>query len=72
MMFAQYCRIESLAGGVSCTPREFIKACHSVLQKRYRFGIHARTVRTGRHAWIRSGLEMRLRARQEYSDVMGG
>jgi hypothetical protein len=34
MMFAQYCRIETRAGGVCCTPREFIKSAHKCLTKK--------------------------------------
>ena len=69
MMYAQYCRLESKAGGVSCTPREFIRACLSVLKKKSRY---SRTFRHQRHQWIRSGLAMRLDARQQYHDVMSG
>ena len=69
MMFAQYCRIESRAGGVSCTKREFIRQCLGMIKKRSRY---SREFRTERHSWIRSGLKMRGEALQEYRDVIGG
>lgn len=72
MMFSQYCRIESNAGGVSCTVREFVRAAHSCLLKRYRFGKGARETRTSRHLWLRDGLKQRLEARKCYSDVVSG
>jgi len=69
MMFGQYCRIESRAGGVSCSEREFIRAALSMLQKQYRF---SREYRTGRHSWLRDGLKQRLDARGTFGHVMGG
>ncbi len=69
MMFAQYCRIESRAGGVGCTEREFIRAALSMIKKRSRFSYE---LRRGRHAWLRDGLKMRLKARAEYRHVTGG
>ena len=71
MMFAQYCRIESRAGGVACSEREFIRAALSMIKKRARYGKVAREYRTGRHIWLRQGLEMRLKARAEYTHVTG-
>jgi len=69
MMFGQYCRIESKAGGVACSEREFVRACLSMIKKRSRY---AREFRTDRHVWIRSGLAMRVDARAEYRTIMGG
>ena len=59
MMFSQYLRIESLAGGVGCSPREFIKAAHSRLAPTAKK--HAQ--RTARHQWLREGLRQRDDAR---------
>jgi hypothetical protein len=61
MMYAQYYRLESKAGGVSCSNREFIRACLSVIKKRYRFD-HSH--RVARHAWLREGLTMLVDARR--------
>jgi hypothetical protein len=69
MMFAQYCRIETRAGGVSCTEREFIRAALSVIKKHSRY---SREYRTNRHTWLRRGLKMRLQARDEYQRVVTG
>jgi len=59
MNYAQYCRIESKAGGASCTVREFVRACHSVLSDAGK----ARDKREWRHEWIRAGLCQRQKAR---------
>lgn len=67
MMYAQYCRIESAAGGVACTEREFIRACHGVLSPSGKS--HER--REWRHEWINEGLDYRIKARVEYAQVMG-
>jgi len=69
MMFAQYCRIESKAGGVSCTRREFIRAALSLIKKGSRY---SRKFRQQRHNWLKSGLALRADARQQYVDVMRG
>ncbi len=69
MMFAQYCRIEARAGGVSCTRREFIRECLKMIRKRSRY---SREFREDRHEWIRSGLAMRDDAREEYCNVVTG
>lgn len=52
MPYSQFLRIESMAGGTSCTNTAFIRACHSVLSDEGRTRKH----RTWRHSWIRSGL----------------
>jgi len=67
MMYAQYCRIESRAGGVGCTVREFVKACHTCLNATGR----GREQRDSRHVWIRNGLAMRLDAQDMYRLVTG-
>jgi len=51
-MYAQYLRIESKAGGVYCTDREFVKACHSVLNKKGK----SKASKEARHNWIKAGL----------------
>jgi hypothetical protein len=61
-MYSQYCRIESAAGGVSCTPKEFIKAAHKCLKKSGR----SRKQREARHTWLREGLALRIDARVTY------
>lgn len=52
MMHAQYLRIESLAGGVTASPREFIRAARGRLAPA---GL-SRARRAWRHDWLRSGL----------------
>lgn len=52
MPYSQYLRLETRAGGVGCTNKQFIKACHSVLKPCGR----NHTQREARHEWIRSGL----------------
>jgi hypothetical protein len=52
MMYSQYCRIESKAGGVTCTPRQFVRAAHSRITPAAR----RRAYRDARHAWLRDGL----------------
>ena len=53
MMHSQYLRIQSKAGSVFCTPKEFIKAAHSVLNKKGK----SSQMRKERHLWLRSGLK---------------
>lgn len=60
MSHAQAIRIETLAGGVACTDREFIKAAHSLLANISR----GRSMRDTRHAWLRSGLDVLNEARR--------
>ena len=52
MMYSQYKRIETEAGGLTCTNKQFIKACHSCLSD---YG-KGRKSRKNRHDWIREGL----------------
>ena len=67
MMFAQYCRIESIAGGVTASTRDFIRAA------RTRLSAHGKTreAREARHQWIREGLAHRARERKVYANVQG-
>ena len=51
MLYSQYLRIETIAGGVGCTDKQFIAACHSLLKNKF-----SRAERNDRHAWIRDGL----------------
>jgi len=69
MMFAQYCRIETAAGGVFTTDRQFIRAALAMIKPRSRY---ARELRQARHQWLREGLAMLRDARAEYRHVMGG
>lgn len=55
MTWAQFQRIETLAGGIAATNRAFIRAAHSRLSREGK----ARRNREARHAWIRSGLAYR-------------
>jgi len=52
MNFAQYVRIETLAGGLGCSDRAFIKALHSRLSTEGK----NRENRDWRHQLIREGL----------------
>lgn len=65
MTYAQYCRIETKAGGVSYTPRQFIKAAHTVLSEAGK----SRLLRDGRHAWLRAGLEYHAKATCLYREI---
>ena len=62
MMFSQYCRIETIAGGVTCSRRQFIKAAHSLLAPSSKG--HAK--RLARHEWLREGLKQHDNARAVY------
>lgn len=68
MMYAQYCRIETKAGGCHASPRALIRAARSVLAK------HAKTrpYREVRHAWLREVLAQHREAQIEYMSVMSG
>ncbi len=70
MMFnGQYLRIERQAGGVGCTNADFIRSAHTLLLKQSRFHhIH----RAQRHEWLREGLAMLEKSRQQYVQVMRG
>ena len=66
MMYGQYCRIESKAGGVSATGREMIRAARTMVTKQ---GL-SRACRLVRHKWLREMLVMHDEARQEYVSVV--
>ena len=68
MMYAQYLRLESKAGGVNATTKQFVKACHSVLRKSGK----QRDKRSARHQWIREGLAYLGRSRLEYQQIIQG
>lgn len=69
MMFGQYCRIETRAGGVFTSNRQFIRSALAMLRPRSRFN---REYRTARHQWLREGLAILANSRTEYRAVMGG
>lgn len=61
MNYSQYCRIESAAGGVACSDREFIRAALRLVSKDHR---RARSKRIVRHEWLRAGLAHKIEARR--------
>jgi hypothetical protein len=65
MTFAQYCRIESAAGGCDITPREFVKAARALLHD----GAMHHEWRGRRHIWLRAGLAQLERA-QTYANAV--
>ena len=69
MLFSQYFCIEARAGGVGCTNVEFIRSAHKSLFHPARFH---RAYRADRHAWLREGLALLEKSRQQYSQVMRG
>ena len=60
MLFSQYCRIETRAGGLGCTNVEFIRAAHKSLHGPARFN---HRFRADRHAWLRDGLALLAQSR---------
>jgi len=54
MMYSQYLRIETKAGGANCTSKDFIRAAYTVLASEGK----TRQVRDLRHAWLREGLSL--------------
>ena len=53
MTFAQYLKIVTSLGGIGCTDKQFIQACHDyMLPQARRHHIY----RTARHTFIREGL----------------
>lgn len=52
--FSQYCRIETAAGGVFCSDREFIKAARALFHD----GAMHHEWRARRHAFLRRGIAM--------------
>ena len=65
MTYSQYLRIESDAGGIGCTHRAFVRACHSKLADTAK----TREKRDWRHMWIRDGLRQLQAARRMLRDV---
>lgn len=68
MNYGTYCRIESAAGGVGCTVREFIRAARAKLT----YWGKSRDAREDRHEWLRKGLKHREDARKMYREVVTG
>ena len=68
MLYSQYERIESIAGGVGASNRQFVRACHTRLNKLAK----TRKMRSERHDWIRGGLAHFADAQTLYHDVMRG
>ena len=66
MLFSQYVRIETRAGGVGCTDVEFIRAAHKSLHGPARFN---HRFRADRHAWLREGLALLAQSRAMYADA---
>ena len=64
--YAQYCRIEKRAGGLAATPRQFIRAAHSILSAEGR----SRSKRELRHKFIRAVLREREDALKIYMRAM--
>jgi len=52
MIYSQYLRIETKAGGTFCTNREFIRSARTLLLAEGK----AHTMRLARRHWLRSGL----------------
>lgn len=69
MPFNEFCRIETRAGGVGCTNVEFIRSAHKSLLRQARFN---HLYRADRHAWLREGLALLEKSRQQYVQVMRG
>lgn len=55
MMYAQFLRIETHAGGAASSNRSFIRSARALLSVRGR----SRAQRPARHAWVREGLALR-------------
>lgn len=66
MIYSQYCRIETRAGGLGCTNVEFIRAAHKSLLSQSRFH---HLYRAARHAWLREGLALLEKSRAMYADA---
>jgi hypothetical protein len=66
MMFAQYCRVESIAGGVHASGRDMIRAARTMLAPTGKL----RAQREARHEWLRDMLIMHHESRAEYASVV--
>lgn len=60
MLYAQYCRIETKAGGVWCSRRQLIRAARTLLAPRSK----TRELREARQKWLREALELHHEARE--------
>jgi len=69
MIHSQYLRIETMAGGCTCSAREFIRAARTRLKPEYRI---ARKTREARQAWIRSGLDQLKESKRHYLELLKG
>ena len=68
MTFGQYCRIETAAGGVTCSNRDFIRAAHTLLSGEGK----SRARRGARHIWLRDGLDQLESSRRFYVAIHKG
>ena len=60
MTYSQYLKIETSLGGIGCTDKQFIQACHDyILPQARRHNIY----RKARHDFIREGLAYLYKAR---------
>lgn len=55
MIYSQFLRIESSAGGKASSNRDFIKACYKLLNDEAK----TRSKRAARHTWLKEGLSYR-------------
>ena len=63
MTYAQYLKIETMAGGVGCTNKQFIAACLRYILPQAR---HHHLYRKDRHMFIRDGLAYLQKTRSQY------
>ena len=66
MMQSQYMRVESKAGGVACTNREFIRTAHTVLSKAGK----SLAMKKRRHRWLREGLKLKAEYFEYYLAIV--
>ena len=69
MPYSQYCRIESIAGGVFASDRDFVRAALSLFRPEKRY---CRELREVRHEWLMDGLRMMQESRDLNYHVMSG
>jgi hypothetical protein len=68
MTFAQYCRIETAAGGVTCSNRDFIRAARAMLSRDGK----SRAMRHARRMWLYDGLDRLETARRDFRAMHRG
>lgn len=68
MLYAQYLRIETKAGGCGCTVLQFARAAHTLLSKAGK----SRAQRTVRHTWLREAFAELAESRTLYRYVVTG